>query len=114
MPKLRLSSLVPTSPENLFEYITDRRRQGIAGANGAFCQPGHSLLPKLGPVSAALVGRGETPSPSMGEGWDEGDTPHLTPLPLWERMPTIKTGLARYLAHRRLRRNKFQRRVLPS
>jgi hypothetical protein len=26
----------------------------------------------------------------MGEGWDEGDTPHLNPLPLWERMPNPK------------------------
>ena len=24
----------------------------------------------------------------MGEGWDEGDTPHLTPLPQGERMPS--------------------------
>ena len=28
------------------------------------------------------------PSPLMGEGWDEGDTPHLNPLPQGERMPS--------------------------
>ena len=28
------------------------------------------------------------PSPLMGEGWDEGDTPHLNPLPQGERKPT--------------------------
>ena len=29
------------------------------------------------------------PSPLMGEGWDEGDTPHLTPLPQGERKPKM-------------------------
>ncbi len=31
------------------------------------------------------------PFSSMGEGWDEGDTPHLSPLPQGEKMPLIKT-----------------------
>ena len=31
------------------------------------------------------------PSPLMGEGWDEGDTPHITPLPQGERMPKPRT-----------------------
>ena len=34
------------------------------------------------------VERSRAPSPLMGEGWDEGDTPHLNPLPQGERMPS--------------------------
>jgi len=28
----------------------------------------------------------------MGEGWDEGDTPHLNPLPQGERRPFSSAG----------------------
>ena len=35
--------------------------------------------------------RDRAPSPIKGEGWDEGDTPHLSPLPQGERMPMLKT-----------------------
>ena len=34
---------------------------------------------------ASWYGLTIAPSPLMGEGWDEGDTPHLTPLPQGER-----------------------------
>ncbi len=32
------------------------------------------------------------PSPWMGEGWDEGDTPHLNPLPQGERKAFSPVG----------------------
>ena len=38
-------------------------------------------------TSSGRTEKSTAPSPLMGEGWDEGDTPHLTPLPQGERKP---------------------------
>ena len=43
--------------------------------------------PRLSRTIGIPAERDRTPSPLMGEGWDEGDTPHLSPLPQGERMP---------------------------